>query len=92
MTTVNAIARPFSGSAAVREAITEVITTVIGPVGSDIKVAVPPNSAAKKPIKIAPHNPADAPAPEATPKVKAIGKAITAAVTPPKISPFTFLK
>ena len=60
--------------------------------GSEIRAGVPPKTAAKKPIIIAPHNPAEAPAPEATPKVKAIGRAITTAVIPPKISPFTFLK
>ena len=92
MTTVNAIANPCSGLAAVSPAMTAVITTVIGPVGSEIKVGVPPNNAAKKPTKIAPHSPAEAPAPEATPKVRAIGRAITAAVIPPKISPLTFLK
>ncbi len=79
----------FHSLVAVRLAITAVITTVIGPVGSEIRVGVPPKRAAKKPTKIAPHKPAEAPAPEATPNVSAIGKAITAAVIPPKISPFT---
>ncbi len=66
--------------------------TVMGPVGSEISVGVPPNRAAKKPTKTAPHKPALAPAPEATPKARAIGKAIMAAVTPPNISPLTFRK
>ena len=36
---------------------------------------------------MAPHRPASAPAPDATPKAKASGKEIMAVVTPPKISP-----
>ena len=92
MTTVKAMASPFSGLSAVNLVITAVITTVMGPVGSEMRVGVPPNKAAKKPIKTAPHKPAAGPAPEATPKAKAIGRAITAAVTPPKTSPLTFLK
>jgi hypothetical protein len=54
MTTVKAIARPFSGSLAVNPARIEVITTVIGPVGSEIRVGVPPKRAAKKPTHTAP--------------------------------------
>ena len=71
--------------------MTAVITTVIGPVGSEINVGVPPNRAAKRPTNTAPQRPAVAPAPLATPKARAIGKAITAAVTPPKRSPRRFL-
>src|SRR5210317_692679 len=92
MTTVNAIARPFSGFAAISELTTAVITTVIGPVGSDIRVEVPPNNAANRPIRIAPYSPASAPAPEATPKVRAKGNETTAAVTPPKRSPRALLR
>jgi hypothetical protein len=84
---VKAIAMPFSGSAAVRLAITAVITTVIGPVGSEIRLGVPPKRAAKRPTSTAPQSPAAAPAPEATPKASAIGSETTAAVTPPKRSP-----
>ena len=45
---------PFSGSIAVKELIMPVITTVMGPVGSEINVGVPPNKAAKKPTQTAP--------------------------------------
>ena len=54
MTTVNAIAIPFSGFTAMRLAITAVMTTVIGPVGSEIRVGVPPNSEANRPTSTAP--------------------------------------
>ena len=89
MPTANAIARAVSGfgAVAVRLMITEVNTTVIGPVGSEIRVGVPPKSDATRPMITAPHRPAAAPAPDAMPKARAIGKAITAAVTPPKASP-----
>ena len=73
-------------------AMTAVIITVIGPVGSEIRLGVPPNKAAKNPTKMAPHNPAEAPAPEAIPSAKAKGKATTAAVRPPKTSPLTLVK
>ena len=66
--------------------------TVIGPVGSDIKVGVPPNTAAKKPIIIAPYKPASGPTPDATPKVKAKGNETIAAVNPPNTSPRRLLK
>jgi hypothetical protein len=69
-----------------------VTITVIGPVGSEIRLGVPPNKAAKNPTNIAPHNPAEAPAPEAIPNANAIGKATTAAVNPPRISPCTLRK
>ncbi len=69
-----------------------VITTVIGPVGSEIRVGVPPNRAAKKPTQTAPYRPATGPAPEATPKARANGNETIAAVTPPKMSPRKFLK
>jgi hypothetical protein len=49
-------------------------------------------AAAKKPNIIAPYKPAIAPAPLATPKAKAKGRATTAAVTPAKISFFTLFK
>ena len=87
ITTVKAMARPFSGLRAVRLAITAVITTVIGPVGSEIRLGVPPNRAANRPTSTAPQRPAAAPAPEATPKARARGRATIAAVTPPNRSP-----
>ncbi len=87
MTTVNAMANPFSGLVAIIDVRTAVMTTVIGPVGSEMSVGVPPNIAANKPTRIAPYSPATGPAPEATPKASAIGKETTAAVKPPKISP-----
>ena len=37
---------------------------------------------------IAPHNPAEAPKPEATPKARACGNAIIVAIIAPNISPF----
>ena len=71
--------------------ITDGNTTVIGPVGSEIRVGVPPNRDATRPIITAPQRPAAAPAPEAMPKANAMGKAITAAVSPPNTSPFRFV-
>jgi len=61
----------------------QAITTVMGPVGPEACAGVPPNSAAKKPTKIAPYRPAMAPAPEATPNARANGRATTAATSPP---------
>ena len=61
--------------------------TVIGPVGPDTWVGVPPNRAARKPSTMAPVSPAIGPAPEATPKASARGRATTAAVRPPVRSP-----
>ena len=78
MMTVNAI----PGSCAYW-VISAAVTTVIGPVGPETCAGVPPNSAAKKPTKIAPYMPATGPAPEATPKASARGSATTAAVMPP---------
>ena len=92
MTTVNAIAIPLSGFAAIKEVTTAVITTVIGPVGSEISVAVPPNNEANRPIIMAPYKPASAPAPEATPNVSAKGRETIAAVNPPSMSPFKLSK
>jgi hypothetical protein len=68
------------------------MTTVIGPVGSEIRAGDPPNKDANNPTRIAPYKPASAPAPEATPNASAIGNAITAAVTPPNRSPRTLPK
>ena len=65
-------------------------TTVIGPVGPLACVAVPPNSAAKIPMAIAPYNPAVAPIPDCTPKASARGSATTPATRPPIISPFRY--
>ena len=53
-TVVKASARPCSGSSAIDSAITLVMTTVIGPVGPEIWLGVPPKTAAKKPTMIAP--------------------------------------
>ncbi len=65
-----------------------VITTVMSPVGSEISVGVPPNNAAKKPTQTASYRPPIGP----TPKARARGNEITAAVTPPKILPRRLLK
>ena len=54
MTTVNAMAMPCSGLAAIRLAMTAVMITVIGPVGSEIRVGVLPNRAANRPTSTAP--------------------------------------
>ena len=62
---------------------TDVMITVIGPVGSEINRVVPPNSAANRPTITAPYSPACGPSPEATPKVSANGNETTAVVTPP---------
>ncbi|GAB4340205.1 MAG: hypothetical protein Fur0042_00720 [Cyanophyceae cyanobacterium] len=67
--------------------MTAVTMTVMGPVGSEMRLGVPPNKAAKKPTRMAPQSPAEAPAPEAMPKARAMGKATTAAVRPPSTSP-----
>jgi len=56
-------------------------------VGPDTWALVPPKTAAKKPTAIAPYRPAIAPIPEVTPKASARGRATTAAVIPPKMSP-----
>ena len=55
---------------------------------------MPPNKAAKKPTTTAPYKPYIAPpGPKAAfPKASARGKATTAAVIPPKISPLIFLR
>ena len=71
-------------------AIITILTAVIGAVGPDICVLVPPKSAAKKLIIIAPYNPALGPNPDETPKAKANGKATIPAVNPPKKSPLKF--
>ena len=89
---VKAISTLFSALLADTPAKTVAITTVIGPVGPEICEGVPPKRAAKKPTKIAPYNPAIAPAPEETPKASARGKATTAAVMPPKRSPRMFFE
>jgi hypothetical protein len=67
-------------------------TAVIGAVGPDICVGVPPKSAAKKLMKIAPYNPALGPRPEVTPKARAKGNATIPAVNPPSMSPLRFEK
>jgi len=67
--------------------ITTILKAVIGAVGPDIWVFVPPKRAAKKLINIAPYNPALGPSPELTPKASAKGKATIPAVIPPNKSP-----
>ena len=67
--------------------ITTAMAIVMGPVGPDIWVRVPPNTAANNPTPIAPYKPAAAPSPVATPNARATGSATTADVTPPKRSP-----
>ena len=71
-------------------ATTTILTAVIGAVGPDICVSVPPKRAAKKAIKIAPYKPALGPNPEDTPKAKAKGSATIPAVIPPNKSPLKF--
>ena len=73
-------------------AITPILTAVIGAVGPEICVFVPPKRAAKKLIKIAPYNPALGPSPELTPNARASGSATIPAVIPPKKSPLKCLK
>ncbi len=75
---------------AIIPAITTILTAVIGAVGPEICVGVPPKSAAKKLMKIAPYRPASGPNPEETPKARANGNATIPAVIPPKRSPRTF--
>jgi hypothetical protein len=77
---------------AIRPPITTILTAVIGAVGPDICVSVPPNKAAKKLTKIAPYRPALGPKPELTPNARARGRATIPAVKPPKISPLKFEK
>lgn len=72
---------------AISEAITTILSAVMGAVGPEICVLVPPKRAAKKLKKIAPYNPAVGPRPEETPKASANGNAIIPAVIPPKTSP-----
>ena len=59
-----------SGSAAMSDDTTAVMTAVNGPVGSEIKVGMPPKIEAKKPISMAPYKPAVGPTPEATPNAE----------------------
>ena len=86
-TTAKAMARPFSGCAAISWVTTAVMTTVIGPVGSEISVRVPPKRA-EEPDHDRPIETGLAPAPDATPKARAKGSEMTAVVNPPKRSPF----
>ena len=55
------------------ESNTPANTTIIGPVGPDTIVGVPPRKAATKPTMIAPHTPAIGPAPEASPNASING-------------------
>ena len=67
------------------------LRAVMGAVGPEICVFVPPRSAAKKLKNKAPYKPAEAPRPEETPKANAKGKATIPAVNPPKKSPLICL-
>jgi len=60
---------------------------VIGPVGPETCALVPPKRAANRPTQMAPYRPAMGPTPEATPNAIASGRAMIAAVIPPKTSP-----
>ena len=71
-------------------AITTILTAVIGAVGPEICVLVPPKREAKKLMKMAPYKPAEGPNPEETPKASANGNATIPAVIPPKASPLIF--
>ena len=75
---------------AIIPAITTILTAVIGAVGPEICVLVPPKRAAKKLIKIAPYSPAVGPKPDETPNANAKGNATIPAVMPPKASPLMF--
>ena len=77
---------------AIKPPITTMLTAVIGAVGPDICVSVPPKKAAKKLTKIAPYKPALGPRPELTPKARARGSATIPAVNPPKKSPLKLEK
>ena len=70
-----------------REAATDAITIVIGPVGPDIIGILEPRSPATKHRIIAPQMPAPAPNPVATPNARACGRATIAEFSPPNISP-----
>jgi hypothetical protein len=70
--------------------MTIILTAVIGAVGPEICVLVPPKRAAKKLINMAPYRPALGPNPELTPKARASGKATIPAVIPPIRSPRKF--
>ena len=73
-------------------AITTILTAVIGAVGPEICVFVPPNKAAKKLTNMAPYNPALGPNPELTPNANANGNATIPAVNPPNTSLLKCLK
>ena len=64
-----------------------ILTAVMGAVGPDICVLVPPNKAAKNAINMAPYRPASGPRPELNPKANAKGSATIPAVSPPNKSP-----
>jgi len=66
------------------------LTAVIGAVGPLICVEVPPNSAAKNPIKIARYNPDQAPKPDCNPNARAMVRATIPVVIPPSKSPLKF--
>ena len=63
-------------------AITGNSTTVMAPVGPDTWTWLPPKIAATRPAMIAVTRPAAAPAPDATPKPSASGRATTPTVSP----------
>ena len=65
------ITRMVDAISALRACIIDAITIVTGPVIPDTRGTFPPISPAIKQSIIAPHTPADAPNPVATPKAKA---------------------
>ena len=70
-----------------RECIIEAVTIATGPVIPEIIGVFTPRIPATKQRIIAPHKPAPAPNPVATPKASACGNAIIAEFIPPKTSP-----
>ena len=71
--------------------IIDAITIAEGPVIPEIIGTFVPKSPATRHKIMAPHTPALAPNPVATPKARACGSAIIAALIPPKISPIKIL-
>ena len=68
-----------------------IVIIATGPVGPEINGKLQPKIPAINDKIIAPHIPAAAPMPDATPKANACGKAIILAMIAPKISPFKVL-
>ena len=83
------VCAPLSSSELV---MTEAETTVIGAVGPETCVGVPPKNAAKMAMPMAPYKPAIAPRAVWSPKARASGRATMPAVRPPMKSPLMLLK